>query len=192
MANVSRSMGFRPAKSLMGAPWWSLVRYYPAGNRSADTTNNHGDIYRGDPVKLSSGAVLPANSGDTILGVAVAVGTTTSTFGATGYYDPNNLGKMYLGFADTGVVGVVPAELALFEAEEATDLDLVQGSAADINSAAATAHGSRTTGWSSVKLVADSNHDVQVVEMVTSPDNDPTITAAKFLVKFTKTQNALN
>jgi len=192
MANVSRSMGFRPAKSLTGAPWESMVRFYNAGNRSADTTNNHGDIYVGDPVKLSSGAVLPANSGDTILGVAVATGTTTSTFGNTGYYNPNNLGQKYLAYSDTGVVGVVPAEMALFEAEEASDLDLVVGSNADINSAAATAHGSRTTGWSSVKLTTDSNHDVQVVEMVTSPDNDATITAAKFLVRFAKVQNPLN
>jgi len=192
MANVSRSMGFRPAKSLMGAPWMSLVRFYNAGSRSSDTTNNHGDIYIGDPVKLSSGAVLPANSGDTILGVAVATGTTTSTFGATGYYNPNNLAQRYLGYSDTGVVGVVPAELALFEAEEASDLDLVPGSNADINTAAAGAHGSRTTGFSSCKLTTASNNDCQVVEMVTSPDNDATITAAKFLVRFTKTQNPSN
>lgn len=191
MANVSRSMGFRPAKSLIGAPWQSMVRFYNAGTRSSDTTNNHGDIYIGDPVKLSSGAVLPANSGDTILGVAVACGTTTSTFGNTGYFNPNNLAQRYLGFADSGVVGVVPAEAALFEAEEASDLDLVAGSLADINSAAATAHGSRTTGYSSVKLTTAANNDVQVVEMVTSPDNDATLTAAKFLVKFQTTQNTL-
>lgn len=191
MANVSRSMGFRPAKSLIGAPWQSMVRFYSAGDRSADTTNNHGDIYIGDPVKLSSGKVLPANSADTILGVAVAVGTTTSTFGNTGYFNPNNLGQRYLGYADTGVVGVVPAEAALFEAEEASDLDLVEGSLADINSAAATAHGSRTTGFSSVKLTTAANNDVRVVEMVTSPDNDATLTAAKFLVKFQTTLNTL-
>lgn len=191
MANVSRSFGFRPAKSLTGAPWEAMVRFYNAGTRSSDTTNNHGDIYIGDPVKLSSGAVLPANSGDVILGVAVTVGTTTSTFGQTGYYNPNNLGQMYLAYADTGVVGVVPAEGALFYCEEASDLDLVQGSLADINSAAATAHGSRTTGQSSVKLTTASNNDVKVVEMVTSPDNDATITAGKFIVKFQLTLNTL-
>jgi len=192
MANVSRSFGFRPVKSLIGAPWTGLVRFYTAADRSADTTNNHGDIYRGDPVKISSGLVLAANSNDTILGVAVAVGTTTSTtLGASGYYDPNNLAKSYASLADaTGVVvGVVPAEGMLFEVEEASDLNLVQGSSADITTDATEAHGSRTTGLSSCKITTASNNDVQVVENVTSPDNDPTITAAKFLVKFSKTQN---
>lgn len=191
MANVSRSFGFTPAKSLTGAAITDMIRFYNAGVRSSDTTNNHGDIYIGDPVKLASGAVLPANSGDTILGVAVAVGTTVSTFGQTGYYNPNNLMQRYLAYTDTGVVGVIPAEGMLFQCEEASDLDLVQGSLADINSAAATAHGSRTTGNSSVKLTTASNNDVKVVEMVTSPDNDPTITAAKFIVKFQTTTNTL-
>ncbi len=189
MANTSRSMGFRPMKSLTGAPWTTLVRYYVAADRSADTTNNHGDIYIGDRVKLTSGKALVANSGDTILGVCVATGTTVSTFGVTGYYNPNNLMQRYLAYSDTGVVGVVPAEMALFEIEEASDLDLDQGSLADINTAAATAHGSRTTGYSSCKLTTAANNDVQVVEMNTAPDNDATITAAKFLVMFQKTQN---
>lgn len=184
MANVSRSTGFRPVKSLLGSPWNGLIRYYTAGTRSSDTTNNHGDIYRGDPVKLSSGLVLPANSGDTILGVAVAAGTSTTTFGVAGYYNPNNLGQAYLGYSDTGVVGVVTCEGNLFEVEEASDLDLVIGSAADITNTAAIAHGSRTTGYSSCKITTASNNDVRVVEMVTSPDNDPTATAAKYIVRF--------
>ncbi len=184
MANVSRSMGFRPVKSLSGHPYQGLVRYYTAGTRSSDTTNNHGDIYIGDPVKLSSGKVLPANSGDPILGVCVGVGTSTSTFGQAGYFNPNNLMQRYLGYADTGVVAVVPATDYLFEVEGASDLDLVIGSQADFTTDANEAHGSRTTGFSSVKLTTDSHHDVAVVEMQTAPDNDATSTAAKFLVKF--------
>lgn len=191
MANVSRSMGFRPVKSLTGSPWEGMVRFYPAGNRSSDATNNHGDLYIGDPVKLATGAVVVANSGDTVLGVVVALGTQTTSFGQTGYFNPNNLGQRYLSLADSGVVGVCPAENVLFEAEEASDLDLVQGSLADMTTAAGTAHGSRLTGYSSVKLTTASNNDVQVVEMQTAPDNDPTITAAKFVVKFQKTQNTL-
>lgn len=192
MANVDRSYGFRPAKSLTGAPWVGLVRQYPA-DAARSATNNAGDIYIGDVVKIVSGVVLPAVTGDTVLGVVVAVGTTNTTFGPNGYFDPNNLGKRYLAYNETGIVGVVPAELALFDCVEASDLDKLQGGLADINMAAATtAHGSRTTGNSSTKLTTASNNDVQVVEQVTSPDNDPTLTAARYLVKFQKTQNALN
>lgn len=191
MANTQRAMGFRPIKSTIGAPWTGLIRFYNAGTRSSDTTNNHGDIYIGDAVKLSSGAVLPANSNDTILGVAVAVGVTNTTFGQTGYYNPNNLGQRYLGYADTGVVGVVPAEGMLFEVEQDASLTLVQGSLADITTAANGAHGSRTTGYSSVTLTTASNNDVQVVENVAGPNNDPTSNYGKFIVKFQKTQNTL-
>jgi hypothetical protein len=193
MANISRPMGFRPAKSLLGAPWTGLIRFYNAANRAADTTNNHGDIYIGDPVKLVAGAVLPANSNDIVLGVCVATGVTTNSFGQTGYFNPNNLGQRYLGAADVGVVGVVPAEGVLFEIESASDLDLVQGSVADFNLVAAVAHGSRLTGYSNVRLVTSVNSDVQVVENVTSPNNDfapaNDTTAAKYLVMFKKIQD---
>lgn len=191
MANVDRPNGFRVAKSLIGAPWNSLIRFYDAGDRSADTTNNHGDIYIGDPVKLVSGKVLPANSGDTILGVAVAVGVDASDFGDAGYYDPNNLEKQYLAASETGVVGVIPAEAAIFEVQSSADLDLVIGGLSDVTSAAATAHGSRTTGRSSVELKAAVNNDVKVVEFVTTPDNDTALANARYLVKFQTTENTL-
>lgn len=184
MANVSRPNGFRPAKSQLGAPWNGLIRFIEAADRSADTTNNHGDIYIGDPVALSSGKVIPANSAATVFGVVVAIGVDNVTHGDTGYYDPNNLGKSYLAYNETGVVGVVPVEGMLFEVESASDLDLVIGSLADTTLLAATAHGSRTTGKSSVQLTTASDNDVKVVEFVTTPDNDLTSAAARYLVKF--------
>jgi hypothetical protein len=198
MANISRAWGFRPAKTLMGTSWTALVRGYTAADRTASTTNNYGDLYIGDAVKLVSGKVVVANSGDTILGVVVALGTNTTTFGQAGYYNPNNLGQSYLSLTDSGIVGVCPAENVLFEVQEASDLDLVPGSQADIcNSAGTTmaanvAHGSRTTGQSSEMVTTASNNDVMVVEQQTAPDNDITITAAKYLVRFVKTTNALN
>lgn len=191
MANIDRANGFRPVKTQIGAPWSGLVRMYPAADRSSDATNNHGDIYIGDPVKLVNGAVLPANSGDVVLGVVVAVGTDAAIFGEGGYFDPNNLGKRYLASNEVGVVGVVPAEGVLFEIQADGDLDLVQGSLADFNLVAATAHGSRLTGNSTVELVANSDSDVVVVEHVTSPDNDRTITHARYMVRFADTANPL-
>lgn len=198
MANTSRSLGFRPVKTLMGFPWTGLVRQYVAADRSASTTNNYGDLYIGDAVKLSSGKALVANSGDTIDGVVVATGVANTTFGQTGYFNPNNLAQQYLALTDTGVVGICPAEGVLFEVQEQSDLDLVPGSLADIcNSAGTTmaanvAHGSRTTGQSSEMITTASNNDVMVVEYQTSPDNDSTIINAKYLVRFYKTLNALN
>lgn len=192
MANIDRPNGFRPAKSLTGAPITGLLRKYTAGDGSADATNAHGDIYIGDPVKLVAGLVLPANSGDTILGVVVGVGKA-STFGDSGPFNPSNLEERYIGYADTAAgdrdVWVCPAEGTLFEVQTATDIDLVAGSQADINSAAATAHGSQTTGVSNVELVVASNNDVEVVEDVTAPDNDTTLINARHFVQFLVTQH---
>lgn len=190
MANVDRPNGFRAAKSLIGAPWTSLIRQYEAADRSADTTNNHGDIYIGDPVALSSGKVVPADSGDTILGIAVAVGKDGTDFGEAGYYNPDNLEKQYLAYDEDGIVGVIPAEAAIFEIQSASDLDLALGSAADITNTAATTHGSRTTGRSNAELTTSVNSDVTVVEFITTPDNDTTLANARYLVKFNTTANA--
>ena len=35
MANIDRPNGFKPAKSLVGSDWTTLVRPYEAGDRSA-------------------------------------------------------------------------------------------------------------------------------------------------------------
>jgi hypothetical protein len=169
----------------------ALIRKYTAGDRSSDTTNNHGDIYLGDPVKLSSGLVLPANSGDTILGVVVGVGEDSVDMGKQGPFNADNLEKRYLGHADSGEVWVVPAEGVLFEVQSASDLDLVVGDQADITTDATEAHGSRTTGISSVELTTDSNSDVEVVEIPDRPDNDPTLANARYYVQFVTTQHAL-
>lgn len=191
MANVDRPVGFRFAKSLSGTPVSAMIRKYTAGDRSSDTTNNHGDIYIGDPVKLSSGLVLPANSGDTILGVAVAVGADAdTTFGEEGYFNASNLETRHLAYDADGIVAVIPAEGNLFEVQTASDLDLVAGSAADISTDANEAHGSRSTGKSSAELVTSVNSDVTVVEDVTSPDNDTSLANAKHLVMFNTTANA--
>ena len=85
----------------------------------------------------------------------------------------------------------MPAEGNIFEIQTAADLDLVAGSAADINLIANTTHGDRTSGNSIVELVADSNHDITVIEDVTTPDNDTTLVNARHLVKFTDTVNTL-
>lgn len=188
MANTDRPNGFTPVKSLLGAPWTGLIRRYEAADRSSDTTGNHGDIYMGDPVKFSSGKLLPADGNSTtVAGVVVGVENTSSAskphFGMV-MADPGNLGRQYLPAADSGYVYIVPAAGMLFEAQSATDLDLVPGDTADISLAANTAHGSQTTGQSSAEIVTSSFADLEVVQVQTAPDNDATLTNARYLVKF--------
>ena len=192
MANVDRPNGFRFAKTLDGGSAVAMVRKYEAADRSADTTNNHGDIYIGDPVKLVSGKVLPANSGDTILGVAVGTGNSSDIdHGDQGYFNANSLETRYLAHEETtGLVAVLPASNCLFEVQTAADLDLLPGSAADISTDATEAHGSRTTSLSSCELVTSVNADVKVVEQVETPDNDATLVNARHLVMFQTIENA--
>jgi len=186
MANLNKPFGFKPVKSLYG-DFKGLIRKAPAGTRSSDTTNNHGDLYIGDPVKWSSGTLLPANSGDTVAGVVVGVGTLpTGSMGETGPFNPAKLEQTYLAYGDTGDVWYVPTDGVLFEIQSASDLDLALGAVADMSVDSGEAHGSRTTGLSSTQLVADANHDVTVVEHVTAEDNDKTLAYARYLVLFKK------
>lgn len=194
MANVQRPRGFRPAKSLIGAPWNSMVREYTAADRSGDLTNNHGDIYIGDVVTLTATGVQVADTSVTPTGVVVGIGVDGgTTFGPTGYFNPNDLSQRYLAAGDNGIVAVVPCEGVLFAIQTASDLDLVPGSLADHSTTAATAHGDRTTGNSTVELnVAAATGDVMVVETPDSPENDPTAAYATHLVRFVASQNPIN
>lgn len=187
MANPDRPNGFIPVGTLDGGPWSARVRRYEAADRSADTTNNHGDIYIGDPVALSSGKVIAANSAAAVIGVCVGVGKEDSVNSGVGPYNPANLNTpLYAPLTDaTGwYVWVAPADSCIFEVQSDSDLDLVPGSPADINLVAATAHGSRTTGKSNVELTTASDNDVHVVEVKNIDNNDSTLANARYLVRF--------
>lgn len=186
MANTSRIRGFVPSKSLIGAPWQSLVRQYDADDQKAQP------IFIGDAVTLDTdGNVIQAVSGGVILGIVVATGTSATIFdGTTGYFNPNDLGKRFLAAGDAGVVGVVPAEAALFNVYSQLALDLgtpVIGDTFDF----AVGTGSTLTGNSDMALVADVNSDVKIVELNTNPDNDKDLADAQFIVKFESTENSL-
>lgn len=187
MANADRPNGFRPAKWLFGGDWTALIRQYNAADRSADTTNNHGDIYMGDPVTLVAGAVQPANSGDVILGVVVGIGVDVSEFGNVGYHNPDNLEQRFLAFDESGIVGVVPAEFMLFEAQTESVLTLANGAQADISTDATEAHGSRVTGNSSSEVVVAANNDLRVVEQDTRVDNDVLSDNERYFFQFINT-----
>ena len=190
MANPDRPRGFRPAKSYSGAGVWSgrVVRIQ-AADRSSATTNNHGDIYIGDPVALSSGKVIVANSNASIFGVCVGIGSSAGlNFGDTPYtyFQANDLSQSYGDLAETTEVwvAVVPAEGVLFEVQSATDLDLAVGSACDISIAAGATHGSRVSGQSIAEVITSTNSDCTVMEIVDAVDNDRTLANTRYLVKF--------
>lgn len=187
MANIDRPNGFRPVQSFEGSPVNLMLRRYKAADRSADATNNHGDIYIGDPVALVAGEIVVANSGDVILGVAVGTGKETNDFGEIGMFNADSLEQRYLAYDEAGYVWVCLGNNVLFEIQTATALSLVPGSVADFNVAAATTHGSRVTSQSNAELVTVVNNDVIVVQNAETPDNDVTLVNARHLVQFTNT-----
>jgi hypothetical protein len=181
MANVDRPNGFKPVKSLIGAPWSALVRNYPVA--ASQTTG----IFIGDVVKLTAGNVEQAASGDTILGVVVATGKDSTEHGEAGYFNADQLEQRHIPADTAGIAGVVPAEACTFEAQTAADLDLVQGSAADI----LVGTGDTITGNSATELTTSINGDCKVVEHNRAPDNDITLTNARHIVQFTTTEHTL-
>lgn len=183
MANTDRANGFKASKTLNGSPVSGMLRKFTVAAR-ADATGNHGDIYIGDPIKVSSaGVVTVADSGDIIYGVVAGVGIDNIEHGDTGMFYADNLETRYLPDTTAGTVWVYPKENTLFEIQSASDLDLTVNSTADITNTAATAHGSQTTSQSSCELTTNANADVTVVELQTAPDNDTTLANARYLVQ---------
>ena len=184
MANVDRVRGFRHAKSLTGAPVSALIREY-----NVDASNATA-IFLGDAVQLEAdGNITRAATNDTILGVAVAIGKDALEHGRTGYYNADDLSQRHLPASTAGVVGVIPAEGNLFEAQTETGSgSVVIGELCDIVDAG----GSTTTGWSGQELEMTAvNNDCKIVEFVNAEDNDTTLEHAKVIVKFQTTTNTL-
>ena len=194
MANVDRANGFRPVKSLLGAPWTSLVRTYPASD-TGRPAGDAGTLYIGSVVKLDAGGnVIPADTTDAVLGVVVATGTNNSvtalnTDNNHRYFNPDNLSKRCLEPTEAGYVGVVPAEGCLFSVQS-SGTDHVQGSdcAFGVNT------GNVTTGNSAVVVSTAGTPaaaDVVVVEHDTRPDNDASEANARYIVKFVRHVNSI-
>ena len=182
MANTDRPNGFKASKTINGSAVTQMLRKLTVAARS-DATGNHGDIYIGDPVKMTSaGVVTVADSGDVIYGVCAGAGIDNVEHGATGMYKADDLETRYLPNATAGFVWVYPKENMLFEIQTSTDMDLTVGEQSDITNTAATAHGTQGTGVSNCELVDGGNNDVTVVELVDSPDNDNTLANSRVLV----------
>jgi hypothetical protein len=151
MANVDRPNGFRPIKTLSGAPWTGLIRTAGVADGA--------DIFIGDPVNLETGLCAPVATNDAdIVGVAVGFGKKNAMSQEfNGPYNADNLGKRYYDDSESThtdwVCYYVPVDDVIFEAQTATALTLVVGGTADISPGT----GSTTTGISAGEITTNSS-----------------------------------
>lgn len=188
MANTSRA-GLRPVKPKYGGASIPALIFLQAADRTADTTGNHGDIYIGDPVALSGGKAIVANSNANVIGVCVAVGKgSTENTDAINFFNMDTPSQQYAPLTDAGVYWVLIARANdwIFEGETATALTKVVGDTMDLDTAASTAHGSQTTSQSNCRLTTSSNADVKVVENNQDIDNVTTTIYGKYRFEFLK------
>jgi len=114
MANVDNPRGFKPVKTLSGAPISGKIKSFPVSSSYAGT------LAVGDAVLLNAGNVQRAVSGSDVLGVVAYIGSGTSntTFGEAESFDPTDLTDPGILPGSTGgVVGVVLANDVVFEAQ---------------------------------------------------------------------------
>ena len=178
MANVDRPNGFRPVKTMSGAPLTSMIRTCGVADGA--------DIFVGDAINIETGlAAVGATGDEDFAGVAVGFGKFTAD-GLTplGPYNPDSLTTRY--YDDTAsthtewVCYYVPCNDVIFEAQTAADLDLKVGDACDY----AAGTGNTTTGISGAEIATSSNNDLIVVELPTIVGNDPATIWARVYVKF--------
>lgn len=178
MANVDRPNGFRPVKTMSGAPLTGMVRTCGVADGA--------DIFVGDAINIESGlAAVGATGDENFAGVAVGFGKFDAAgLVPAGPYNPGDLmTRYYDDSASTHTEWVcyyVPVDDVIFEAQTAADLDLKVGDVCDY----AAGTGNTTTGVSGAEIATSSNNDLIVVELPSRPDNDPTLTNARVYVKF--------
>lgn len=188
MANVDRPNGFKPVGTLSGAPWEGTVRAIGVADGA--------DIYIGDPVNLASGLAAPGATNDAaFLGVAVGFGKFEKDgLTPTGPFNPANLNSDGLYYDDSAsthtewVCFYVPADDVIFEVQTATALTKVVGDTADLSYTA----GNTATGVSAAEITTASNADVNIVGKVLRPDNEETLVNGRYLVMFTRAEQAFH
>ena len=185
MANVDRPNGFRPVKTLSGAPVSALVRTIGVADGA--------DIFIGDIINLESGLADPGVTNDAaILGVAVGFGKVDGDGIPLGMYDPDSLTKRY--YDDSAnthtdwVVYYVPADDVIFEAQTATALDLAVGDPCDVTGV----NGDTTTGRSIQEITTSTNADFTVVEIPKITGNDNTAVWGRYWVMVTRAEQAFH
>lgn len=114
MANVDNPRGFKPVKTLSGAPLAGKIKSFPVSSSYASV------LAVGDAVLLNAGNVQRAVTSGDVLGVIAYIGsgTTNTTFGEAESFDPTDLTDPAILPAETGgVVGVILANDVVFEVQ---------------------------------------------------------------------------
>lgn len=179
MANVDRPNGFRPVKTISGAPVSSLIRTVGVADGA--------DIFYGDALQLSSGLAQKFATGGTCLGVAIGFGKKDTMSLET--YGPFNVADLETRYYDDSanthtdwVVFYVPANDVIFAAQTDQAVTLVVDEAQDVVDAG----GNASTGVSQMEINggATVNSDLSVVELPNIVNNDLTLANAEYWVKF--------
>lgn len=173
MANLDRPAGFKPVKTISGAPWngKANVYYIPSTDATA--------MFIGDAVKSAGSAdatgmyptVAQAAAGNTIRGVIIGFGLSPEVMG-----NPDNVNMKYRAASTAMYCLVVDDPNVVFEIQEdsvgvtlaATEIglscDIVVGS------------GSTTTGKSGMELdssdTATAAGQCKILRAVNRPDNE--------------------
>lgn len=167
MANVDRPDGFRPVKSLSGAPLNGLVRAVTAG---AD------DLFLGDAIAITGGVAVQVAVEGIVAGVIVGFGGFAADGEPLGYNAGDLEKKWFDTSADTEAdwaVWYMPAEDVLFEAQFDDSEDIVIGEGYDL----IIADGSTTSGRSAMEIDGNAktnDGDVVVIEKPLGPKYDQT------------------
>ena len=183
MVNPNRPSGFRPVKTLTGAPWTSMAR-------TVGVTAG-ADIFIGDALSLVSNLAAVMTTADTtMLGVAVGFGKIDAASGEfASAYNPDNLTTLhYDDGASTSTewrVWYVPFDEILFEVQSAADLDAAIGDIVDLD---VTQAGNAVTGRSGQQIGAGTT-DFRIVEIPSFPNNDSTLTNTRYWVTQLKTKS---
>ncbi len=175
----------------------TLIRRAVMADTSADTTNNHGDIYIGTPLTLDdNGRVLPHDTDDAetiIVGVCVGVGVVPAGNSANeaGMFNAANLEQQYGKLSDSAALATyvwyAPAEDTIFEIQSAAAMAIAvnaPGNLLDHTGTTDVSAGSRTTGRSSLEATTSSNGNLRVVAHPEYTDNDMTLANARLHVIF--------
>ena len=186
MANVDRPNGFRPVKTLSGAPVSSMIRSIGVADGE--------DIFVGDILNLESGLADPGATNDTdFLGVAIGFAKKDSMSQEVGgNFNPSDLSvRYYDDSANTHtdwVVLYVPVEDVIFEAQTDTASTFAVGDTCDLADAA----GDTVTGISRQEITTSTNADFTVVEHPKYPDNDRTLVNGRYWVMVTRAEQAFH
>lgn len=184
MANQDRPNGFRPVKTVSGAPLSSVIRSVGVADAA--------DIFLYDALQLSSGLAQRLAVEGACLGVAVGFGKKNAMSQIDGgpiNFD-NPMTRYYDDSASTHtdwVVYYIPAEDAIFEAQTDGAVTLVVGEAQDVT----VGTGNTTTGLSDMEInstTTTNDGDVMVVEIPNIANNDVTLANGRYWVKFVNTQ----